>query len=40
MNYEALLNKVIDQFYLTEFSPDTKGLIQWDEPTEREKESV
>jgi len=38
MNYEALLNKVIDQFYLTEFSPDTKGLIQWDEPTEREKE--
>jgi hypothetical protein len=38
MDYELILNQVIDQFYPTEFSPDTKGLVQWDEPTEREKE--
>jgi len=38
MDCELILSQVIDQFYPTEFSPDTKGLIQWDEPTEIEKE--
>ena len=38
MDCELILSQIIDQFYPTEFSPDTKGLIQWDEPTEREKE--
>ena len=38
MDYKALLERVINQFYPKKYEPGCKGYIQWKEPTQREKD--